>query len=178
MKRREKVGIIAEVEAAKCFHGKVMNIPSNLQPIADLHPPWSEENLDNVWCAAFVYYCTKMAGYGLPVRYPDERVSFNFAGCGGWLDWASLPEHNFFYSIKDTYFIPEKGDIVIYDFVFCDKEHDHIGIVTENYKDAIRVAEGNINNVSGIVKREKNNHIRGYIRIPEDYKYVSKDKSD
>lgn len=143
MKRREKLGIIAEVEATKCFHGKVINIPSNLQPIADLYPPWSEESLDNVWCVAFVYYYTKKAGYDLPVRYPDERVSFNFAGCGGWLDWASLPEHNFFYPLKNANFIPKKGDIVIYDFVFCDKEHVHIGIVIQNYKDSIKIAEGN-----------------------------------
>ncbi len=177
MKRREKLGIIAEAEATKCFHGKVMSIPSNLQPIADLHLAWSKESLDNIWCAAFVYYCSKLAGYDLPVRYPDERVSINFAGCGGWLDWASLPEHNFFYSSQNKDFIPQKGDLVIYDFVFCDKEHDHIGIIIENYEDSIRVAEGNLNNVSGIVKRDKNNHIRGYIRIPEDYTFGAKDKA-
>ncbi|MTI70557.1 MAG: CHAP domain-containing protein [Firmicutes bacterium] len=178
MKRREKLGIIAEREATKCFHGKVMTAESNLHPITELYEPWSVDSLDNVWCAAFVYYCCLKAGFNLPVKYPDERVSFNFAGCGGWLDWASLPEVNFFYSREDLNFTPERGDLVIYDYVFCDKEHDHIGIVIENYNNSIRVAEGNINNVSGVMIREKNNHIRGYIRIPEEYMYVSEDKSN
>jgi chemotaxis signal transduction protein len=67
--------------------------------------------------------------------------------------------------------LPDKGDIVLYDKVFCNEPHDHIGIIIEATKDLIIVAEGNINNVSGVIERKKNNHIRGYIRIPNDYNF-------
>ncbi len=68
-------------------------------------------------------------------------------------------------------FVPEAGDIVLYDRVFENREHDHIGIVLENRGDAILAAEGNIANRSGIIERMKDAHIRGYIRIPDGYKY-------
>ena len=68
-------------------------------------------------------------------------------------------------------FVPEAGDIVLFDNVFIDHEHDHIGIVIENKNASIIVAEGNINNVSGIVERKKDLHIRAYIRIPDNFKY-------
>lgn len=94
------------------------------------------------------------------------------------MDWASLPEVNFYHSREDTNFTLGRGDLVIYDYVFCNKEHDHIGIVLENYSNSIRVAGGDINNVSGVMIREKNNHIRGYIRISDEYTYVSEDKTN
>jgi len=67
--------------------------------------------------------------------------------------------------------VPEAGDIVLFDNVFINHEHDHIGIVIENKNASIIVAEGNINNVSGIVERKKDLHIRAYIRIPDNFKY-------
>ena len=72
---------------------------------------------------------------------------------------------------KDTNFVPAPGDIVLFDNVFIDKEHDHIGIVVENKDVSIIVAEGNINNVSGVIERKKDAHIRAYIRIPDNYIY-------
>lgn len=172
MIKREKLSDIAKREAQKCFHGNVMKVESNLQSIANLFPKWSLENWDNKWCAAFVYYCCVNAGFNLPVRYPDERVTCNFAGCIAWELWAKLPKNNFYYLASIDDFIPQKGDIVIYDEVFLKEPHDHIGIIIENQRDYILVAEGNINNVSGVIKRKKDNHIRGYIRIPNDYEYV------
>jgi hypothetical protein len=35
----------------------------------------------------------------------------------------------------------------------------------------ILAAEGNVNNVSELVERPKDEHIRAYIRIPDGYKY-------
>ncbi len=46
-----------------------------------------------------------------------------------------------------------------------------MGIVLQNTENTIIAAEGNLNNVSGIIERPKDEHIRGYIRIPEGYKY-------
>lgn len=171
MIKREKLANIAKEEAQKCFHGNVMNAESNIQPIANLFPKWSLENWDGKWCAAFVYYCCIKTGFNIPVKYPNEKITCNFAGCKAWELWANLSENKFYYSREDKEFLPDKGDIVLYDKVFCDEPHDHIGIIIEAKKDLIIVAEGNINNVSGVIERKKNNHIRGYIRIPNDYDF-------
>ena len=69
-------------------------------------------------------------------------------------------------------FIPGTGDIVLFDNVFCDVEHDHIGIILENKTDSFVVAEGNINNLSGIIERKKDEHIRAFIRIPDGFSYA------
>ncbi len=50
-------------------------------------------------------------------------------------------------------------------------DHDHIGIVLENYDNYIITAEGNVENVSRILERKKNSHIRAYIRIPDNFSY-------
>lgn len=65
----------------------------------------------------------------------------------------------------------QKLGIVIYDCVFVNREHDHIGIVLENKENSIIVAEGNAynDNISRILERKKDKHIRGYIRIPDEY---------
>ncbi len=69
--------------------------------------------------------------------------------------------------------IPEAGDIVLYDRVFINIEHDHIGIVIENKTTTIIVAEGNTynDNISRILERNKDEHIRAYIRIPNHFSY-------
>lgn len=41
----------------------------------------------------------------------------------------------------------------------------------ENYDDYIITAEGNVENVSRILERKKNSHIRAYIRIPGNFSY-------
>ena len=68
-------------------------------------------------------------------------------------------------------FAAESGDIVLYDRVFENREHDHIGIVIENRGDTILAAEGNIDNRSGVIERPADGHIRAYIRIPDGYQY-------
>ena len=171
MTKREKLANVAKIEAQKCFHGNVMTVESNIELIAELFPKWSLDNWDDKWCAAFVYYCCIKAGFNIPVKYPDEKVTFNFAGCNAWEEWANLSENKFYFSREHKNFTPEKGDIVLYDNVFCNKAHDHMGIIIENKIGSIKVAEGNINNVSGVIERNKNNNIRGYIRIPNDYDF-------
>ncbi|MBU5425552.1 hypothetical protein KQI41_03925 [Tissierella pigra] len=83
--KRDKLVEIAKLEAQKCFHGNVMGLESNIEPIINLFSKWTS---------------------------------------------------------------------------------------LENYDSYIVVAEGNINNVSGTVKRNKNKNIRGYIRIPDDYNFI------
>ena len=77
------------------------------------------------------------------------------------------------YHKKEEFFTPKPGDIVLYDRVFINQEHDHIGIVLEAKDGILTAAEGNIfdENTSGIVNRPMDNHIRAYIRIPDGYRY-------
>lgn len=171
MTKREILANVAKENAQKCFHGNVMAMESNLQPITILFRDHSVGELEGLWCAAFVYYCCIEAGFNIPVKYPNDKLNIIFAGCIDWEMWATLPENKFYYSNENNDFVPSKGDLVLYDKVFCDEPHDHIGIIIENKKNTIIVAEGNINNVSGLVERKKNTYIRGYIRIPNSYDY-------
>ncbi len=161
----KKLSNIAKQEAQMGYHGFVMGTEPNIDAIISLFPKWDIEKWDSHWCAAFVYYCCIKAGINIPVRYPDERVSNNFAGCNAWEQWAKLPDINSWYHLNESQFIPEAGDIVVYDRVFENAEHDHIGIVIEVRNTSIIVAEGNFNNVSAVVERNLDKHIRGFIRI-------------
>lgn len=160
-----KLAEIARQEAAKCYHGNVLGAKTNLQPIADLFPTsptWQLENWENCWCAGFVYFCCVRAGIELPVRYPDERVTCNFGGCFAWEQWAKLPEMNRWRAPSEK---PEIGDIVLFDHVFLNQEHDHIAVIVGATDWSLTTAEGNFNNVSAIVTREMDEHIRGYVRM-------------
>ncbi len=49
--------------------------------------------------------------------------------------------------------------------ILSDSELDHIGIVLENNTNYLLTAEGNVENITGIFKRDKDYKIRGYIRL-------------
>ena len=163
---RSKLAEVARMEALRPFHGTLPNKESNIKPIVDLFPKWSVEQADRNWCAGFVYYCCVKAGFIIPYS-PNECVSCSLAGCGGWEDFAIGDERIEYHLGTDKSFIPEAGDIVLYDRVFINLEHDHIGIVLENREDSIIVAEGNTfnDNISRILERIKMNtsvHLFGY----------------
>ena len=163
---------LAEVagKAAKIpFHGCIEGKESNLEPIIRFFPNWTLREADGLWCAAFVYYCCREAGFEIPIR-PDECKTCHLAGCIAWEELAAGDPRITYHKGREG-FAPEAGDIVLYDRVFENREHDHIGIVLENRGDTILAAEGNIANRSGIIERPKDAHIRGYIRIPDGYKY-------
>ena len=129
------------------------------------------KDADKLWCAAFVYYCCIEAGFEIPYS-PNECMACSLAGCGGWEEYA-IGDCRIEYHKKDETFVPEAGDIVLYDRIFIDQEHDHIAIILEVKDDVIIAAEGNIfnDNISGVVKRLIDEHIRAYIRIPNGYRY-------
>lgn len=111
------------------------------------------------WCAAFVYYLVVKAGYNLGIKpFQNKRGTFGLVGI--WFEW-SVSEGKF----RDILYEPEPGDLILYDRIVSDSELDHIGIVLENKNSYLITAEGNVNNMTGIFKREKNNNIRGYIRL-------------
>lgn len=166
---RQTLAMAAEKAAQIPFHGYMEGKKSNLEPMLRFFPKWTLREADGLWCAAFVYYCCREAGFEIPIR-PDTCKSCHLAGCIAWEEFAQ-GDARIEYRRGEEGFVPEPGDIVLYDRVFENKEHDHIGIVLENRGDMILAAEGNVNNVSGIIERPKDEHIRAYIRIPDGYEY-------
>ena len=166
---RNYLAKIAGKAAQIPFHGDIEGKDSNLDSIIRFFPKWTREEADGAWCAAFVYYCCREAGFEIPIR-PDACKSCHLAGCIAWEEFAAGDDRIGYYKGSEG-FAPEAGDIVLYDRVFENREHDHIGIVIENRGDRILTAEGNIANRSGIIERPKDGHIRGYIRIPDGYQY-------
>ena len=166
---REYLAKVVEKAAQTPFHGYLEGKESNLEPIIRFFPKWTLKEADGLWCAAFVYYCCREAGFEIPIR-PDECKTCHLAGCIAWEEFAQGDARIKYYEGKES-FVSEAGDIVIYDRVFENREHDHMGIVLQSTRNTIIVAEGNLNNTSGIIERPKDEHIRGYIRIPDGYRY-------
>ena len=166
---RKTLAKVAEEKARLPFHGYTDGKESNLEPLIQFFPKWTLREADGVWCAAFVYYCCREAGFDLPIR-PDECKSCHLAGCIAWEEWA-INDNRIGYHKGSEAFTPDAGDIVIYDRVFNKQEHDQIGIVLRKLEDTIMVAEGNKDNVSQIVERPLDGHIRAFIRIPDGYRY-------
>ena len=70
-----------------------------------------------------------------------------------------------FVRINDKSFLAEPGDLILVDSVFEGVLQDRIGIILEDREDYVLVAEGNFNNISAIVTRKKDNHIRAVIHM-------------
>ena len=166
---RKHLSNVAKDMALLPFHGATDGLESNLAPIVRLFPTWNLKEADGLWCAAFVYYCCTEAGFEIPYS-PGECMTCHLAGCLGWEEFAVNDPRIEYYKGTEA-FIPAAGDIVLYDRVFENKEHDHIGIILEKREHTILAAEGNINNISGIIERPVDEHIRAYIRIPDGYRY-------
>lgn len=150
------------------LHGFANGQESNLQPLVQHFRRWDIQQADKLWCAAFVYHACVTAGFQLPFS-PDECTLCSLAGVPAWEELARKDSRIGCHPPEN--FNPRPGDIVLYDHVFCHQPHDHIGIVIENHPDHIIAAEGNIanTNTSGLVQRQKDHHIRCYIRLPENY---------
>lgn len=166
---KNKLAVIAREEAEKPYNGISGHCAANIQEIVARLPKWSVDEANGLWCAAFVYHCVILAGLKIPVR-PKES-SCSLAGCIAWEEWAHADRRIEYYRGNNNDFQPVAGDIVLFDRVFNDTEHDHIGIVLENYDDYIITAEGNVENFSRVLKRRKDDHIRAYIRIPDEFSY-------
>ena len=166
---RKHLASIAKAMAQISFHGFVDGEGSNLELIIQPFPKWTLEEADRLWCAAFVYYCCVKAGFEIPIR-PDECKTCHLAGCIAWEEFA-MGDPRIEYHKGEEEFEAEPGDIVLYDHVFENREHDHIGIIVERREKSILVAEGNVDNRSVIIERPIDEHIRAYIRIPDGYRY-------
>lgn len=172
--KRDKFADIAEEIASQNICGEMNN--SVFLDIIKYYPePSAFSELKNYWCAAFVYHCTLVAGLKLPIKQPPYK--YRFAGVGTWYEWAT--DHHFCFYEADG-FIPARGDIVIYNNIIPPENkqknspwHDHIGVVMSCEKEYLLVAEGNINNqnVSGLIKRKRDNTIGCFVRIPDGFEY-------
>jgi len=162
--RNQRLAEIAAAETMKFYHGNMPGALSTLQPIVESFPvseSWTLDSWDNVWCGAFVYHCVILSGTRLPVRYPDVRITCNFAGVIAWMQWAQLPEVNKWIDVSR---VPRIGDIVLLQ-QFCNIGYpDHMGIITAVDSEWIEIAEGNFNNMTAIIKHNYNN-VFGYIRL-------------
>ena len=176
MSTGKKLAQTAQMLAERPFHGRTEDQPSNLLPIVRLFPKWNLEQAERMWCAAFVYDCCIQAGFSIPYS-PQECRSCSLAGCGGWEEFAQGDKRIAYYdgqqAIRDADFVWQEGDILLYDRVFINREHDHIGILLKLEEEKLVVAEGNVGdtNCSGVVRREKDEHIRAIIRIPDGFIY-------
>lgn len=135
---------------------------------------WPDDNIyktaKDSWCALFVYHCCREVGILLPIRHP--KGSFRFAAVGAWQEWA-IGIGKTYHDSREPKFVPEKGDIIVYEKLLADEHHDHIGIVLACDGDTIVVAEGNVDNknVSGVVTRNRYTKVGGYIRISDTFRY-------
>ena len=166
---RERLARAAKEMALLPYHGYTEGKASNLEPIIQWFPGWSLQEADGLWCAAFVYTCCREAGFAFPYR-PRECVTCHLAGCIAWEEFA-LGDRRLSYHPGTEGFSPEAGDIVLYDRVFNNQPHDHIGVVLEKRMKTLLAAEGNVHNVSCVMERPLDEHIRAYIRIPDGYRY-------
>ncbi len=116
------------------------------------------------WCCAFVYYCCLQAGFKFPVK-PIESHRSTLGVVKVWYDWSNLCENQFYYAVDKAGFVPEIGDIVLFDRLLENVELDHIGIVVGIEPEGVVTAEGNVVNQTGVFLRPFNEQINGYIRL-------------
>lgn len=164
-----KLAETAEKQALAGYHGNTSGENENIDEIIEPFPKMDFSCWDGRWCAAFVYYCCNKAGINFSPR-PKECVSCTLAGCKAWEELA-LSDKRIEYCLPEPDYKPEPGDIVLFDNIFENHEHDHIGIVLKNEGNYIITAEGNVDNRSAVMKRPKDEHIRAYIKLQEDYYY-------
>ncbi|MBQ7016072.1 MAG: hypothetical protein IJN10_03860 [Firmicutes bacterium] len=150
---REYLARIAQTEALKFYHGELPGAPSNLQEIVKHFPGWTLEEADNSWNAAFVYHCLCKAGFELPLPAIDGS---------DWTTWVLNDPRLTYIKGSDPSFLPLRGDIVLY-------EDGVMGIVLATSEAGITTAEGNVNNLSAVLQRPHNMHLRAMIRITNGF---------
>ena len=164
--KRQLLVEIAEKLAIKPIIGNEHQFGPDIEPLLQYFDRPNKQ-IGFPWCAAFVYHCSIQAGFDLPVK--DLRIKNRFASVYAWLEWSKL--QGYYYSVTDIKFVPERGDLIIYDDIDGNGPHDHIGVVLSTQEDYVFTAEGNVKNRSGIFKRNRFIHVNGYVRIDNLYKY-------
>lgn len=172
------LGNVAEKLASRAITGQKSDV--DYMDMLQYYPENDPDEFTNTWCATFVYHCCREAGMNLPLgtnKTAAQKGKFRwFVSVVAWVEWAKVC--GFWHEADGL--APSTGDIVVFNGIIPEGQKqadslwcDHIGIVLSCQEDSLLVAEGNVDNlnVSGIVKRQRNETIGGYIRIPEDNLY-------
>jgi len=170
---RARLAEIALAQTKIPLHGYLDGQDTNLHPVVAPFRKWDLASADRGWCAAFVYYCCLLTGFEIPYKPPECNDVGSLAGCGSWEVFAQTNPELEYHSRNDILFTPDIGDIVLFDHVFCEKEHDHMGIILSVKPDRLITAEGNAGNTNTalVMERARDEHIRAYTRIPDRYRY-------
>lgn len=123
------------------------------------NPKYLDLNVGFDWCCAFIHYLLIRAGYKLELT-PLIDSTWHLGAVRTWYEFA-LEENKFLDNNKT----PERGNLVIFDYLLESVELDHIGIVLEVENDIIISSEGNVNNSTGIFRRIRKDNVRGYIKL-------------
>ncbi len=136
--------------------------------LAPLRKPMQE--LDHIgskpvfynWCAAFVTYCARQAGFDIPDRPKGHGATMALAEM--WRAWAK--DQGCWYQKGAT--TPQRGDIVCLEWFDGDTAIDHIGIVRQGPGNGtvLQTAEGNRNNRAVNGTRSMDN-VAGIVRLRE-----------
>ena len=132
----------------------------NGTPVIDSEIPYYTKygekygNPNGHWCAFFVLWCADQAD--IPTSIICKSASCG--NCGYFTQWFKSNNR-----WKDSSYIPEKGDIVFFDWE-NDGGANHVGIVTSADNDFIYTIEGNTGGENGykVMTRERSQNILGY----------------
>lgn len=166
LQKRQKLAEIARSEAARNLTWNGVDSEAEKKYLQPLRAPMQAlkhlgaEPVFFNWCAAFVSYCCRQAGYAVPDRPGDFWATM--AKVEAWKHWAKL---NGTWHPRGTV-APAPGDIACFEWKDGDAELDHIGIVLAHTPGnaLIETAEGNVNNFTAIKRRDIAN-VSGFIRI-------------
>lgn len=165
---REVLASIAEIEAALELRWTGPDSPAEKYltplrgPMQELKQIGTKPVFYN-WCAAFITYCARQAGFAIPDRPKGHGATMALAEM--WRAWAK--DQGCWYQKGTT--IPQRGDIVCLEWFDGDTSVDHIAIVRQGPANGttIQTAEGNRNNRAVNGTRSMDNVV-GIVRLRED----------
>ncbi|PID29998.1 MAG: hypothetical protein CSB55_00465 [Candidatus Cloacimonadota bacterium] len=131
---------------------------------------YSDKKIGFAWCAAFVFWCCRQAGFEIPLHPSTSKWTMAYVKT--WYEFASSLGLWAEESEKDI--LP--GDSVVFRKLESESEFCHIGIVKEIFPDRLITVEGNLllekkENFTvktvGVKERKRNENIKGFIRLDE-----------
>ena len=164
--RRLKLGCIAEAEAKMNLKwtGSDCEAEKYLRPMRQPMRKLGhigDEPIFFKWCAAFVTWCGRQAGFAIPDQ--PAGSSSTMALVDTWKVWGDQQG----YLVEHTAVNLRIGDIVLYRWQPDNIKLDHIGIFLRLHPNwDIAAAEGNVNNTTGITRR-KLESVAFALRLPD-----------
>lgn len=163
---RGRLAAFAEAEAAKALRwtGPASEAEQYLKPLRAPMQALGHIGATPVlydWCAAFVTYCCRGAGFAVPDR--PEGFWATMALVESWKYWAR--RNGTWLSPEQT--APERGDIVCFEWDDGDVSLDHIGVVRGPLTgdSTFPTSEGNRGNRSGNFTDRRRHNVAGLIRL-------------